>query len=83
MKKNKNSKYRKIFNYLSRVFSYTILGFFLFVGMFLVIYIITGKISSSKGENPMMGLFTIISPSMTDTINVYDVVFTKKVDTFY
>ena len=81
MKKNKNSKYKKILNYLSRVFSYTILGFLLFVGMFLVIYIITGKISSSKGENPMMELFTIISPSMTDTINVYDVVFTKKVDT--
>ena len=80
MIKIKNAKLRKILNYLSRVFSYTILGFLLFVGMFLVIYIITGKISHSKGENPMMGLFTIISPSMTDTINVYDVVFTKKVD---
>ena len=37
--------------------------------------------AQSKGENPPMGLFTIISPSMTGAIDVYDVVFTYKIDT--
>ena len=77
---NKVKKNRFI-KYLSRVISNTILILLIFIGLFLVIYVVSGKISQSKGENPKMGLFTIISPSMTGTLNVYDVVFIKKFET--
>ena len=36
--------------------------------------------AEKKGENPPFGLYTIISPSMTPNIKVYDVVFIKKID---
>lgn len=76
---NKRKK-NKLFNYISKVISNTILVLLIFIGLFLVVYVVSGKISQSKGENPKMGLFTIISPSMTGTLNVYDVVFTKKIN---
>lgn len=76
MRKKKNG----FFRYISRVISNTVLVLLIFIGLFLVLYVISGKISQSKGENPKMGLFTIISPSMTGTLNVYDVVFTKKIN---
>lgn len=81
MEAKKTSKFKMAFNYVSKTISYTILSILIFIGLFLIFYIISGKIAQSKGQTPPLGLFTIISPSMTDAINVYDVVFTKKVDT--
>lgn len=52
----------------------------LLIGLFLITYIIINKASQAKGENSPIGLYTIISGSMTPKIQVYDVVFVMKKD---
>ena len=51
------------------------------IASFFIVYVVCGKIAEKKGENPPFGLYTIISPSMTPNIKVYDVVFVKKTNT--
>ena len=51
------------------------------IAAFLIFYVISGKIAQKQGKKPLFGLYTIISPSMTGTLNVYDVAFTMRVDT--
>jgi len=51
------------------------------IASFFILYVVCGKIAEKRGENPPFGLYTIISPSMTPNIKVYDVVFVKKTDT--
>ena len=48
------------------------------IGLFLVSYIAINKIALAKGQKQPLGLYTIISPSMTPNIQVYDVVFIVK-----
>ena len=67
-----------VFKYISKVISWFIMAILIVIGGFLVIYISVNKIAQAKGETPPLGLFTIISPSMTPNIQVYDVVFVKK-----
>lgn len=81
MVENEESKIRIVLKLISKALSYAMLCLVIVVGLFLVFYVINGKISQSKGQNPTFGLFTIISPSMTPNIKVYDVVLTKKHDT--
>ena len=47
---------------------------------YFITYIIINKASQAKGENSPIGLYTIISGSMTPKIQVYDVVFVMKKD---
>ena len=75
------SKRDKIFRYLQKVtkaLGYIVLGFFVAIGLFLVFYVVSGKSAQKKGHTPLVGLYTIISPSMTPNIAVYDVVFTYR-----
>ena len=53
------------------------MGLLLIVALFFIIYVISGKIAQKNGKNPPFGLYTVISPSMTPNIDVYDVVFVK------
>ena len=48
------------------------------IGAFLLSYIAINKIAQAKGQRQPLGLYTIISPSMTPDIAVYDVVFVAK-----
>ena len=50
----------------------------LLICAFLVVYIGVNKVSQAQGKTPPLGLYTIISPSMTPKIKVYDVVFVVK-----
>lgn len=81
MEEEKKFKNNRVVKLISKILSYFLFIVVIFIGVFLAFYVISGKIAQKKGENPMFGLFTIISPSMTPNINVYDVVFTKKADT--
>ncbi len=81
MEEDKKIKRKKIFKMIYKVISYTIICILMVIAAFLIFYVISGKIAQKQGKKPLFGLYTIISPSMTGTLNVYDVAFTMRVDT--
>ena len=66
---------------ISKIISWIVLSFLVLLAVILVYYVISSKIFEIKGKSgqPDVSLYTIISPSMEHTINVYDVVVTFKV----
>lgn len=74
-------KVKGILKYIAKVISITLLIIVVIFGLFLLYVFVSTKIADSKGEMPKINLYTIISPSMTPNINVYDVVVTVKEDT--
>ena len=81
MEEDKTIKTKKTFKMIYKIISYTIICILMIIALFLIFYVISGKIAKKQGKNPLFGLYTIISPSMTGTLNVYDVAFTMRVDT--
>lgn len=81
MEEDKTIKRKKIFKMIYKVISYFIICLLMIIASFLIFYVISGKIAQKQGKKPLFGLFTIISPSMTGSLNVYDVAFTMRVDT--
>ena len=81
MEENKKIKRKKVFKMIYKIISYTIICILMAIAAFLIFYVISGKIAQKQGKKPLFGLYTIISPSMTGTLNVYDVAFTMRVDT--
>ena len=63
-----------------KAFSMVVMSVLLAICAFLITYIAVNKISQLKGKTPPLGLYTIISPSMTPKIKVYDVVFVVKTE---
>ena len=81
MEEDKKIKRKKVFKMIYKIISYTIICILMALAAFLIFYVISGKIAQKQGKKPLFGLYTIISPSMTGTLNVYDVAFTMRVDT--
>lgn len=81
MEENKTIKRKKTIKNAYKVITYTLLVILMIVAAFFIVYVVSGKLAEKNGENPPFGLYTIISPSMTPNIDVYDVVFVKKADT--
>mgnify|MGYP000596230029 CR=1 FL=1 len=81
MEEDKTIKRKKIFKMIYKIISYFIICLLMIIASFLIFYVISGKIAQKQGKKPLFGLFTIISPSMTGSLNVYDVAFTMRVDT--
>ena len=81
MEEDKKIKRKKVFKIIYKIISYTIICILMAIAAFLIFYVISGKIAQKQGKKPLFGLYTIISPSMTGTLNVYDVAFTMRVDT--
>lgn len=81
-KVNKKSNFREILNFLSTVVSWTIFVLLLICAAFLVYYFVATQVylHKGKGYEPNFSLYTVISPSMVPTINVYDVVIDFKVE---
>ena len=80
----KNEKYSSIkhkVKFLTTVLSWTLFVLLIFVAIILVYYFITTKIYAKKDANyrPAFGLYTIISPSMEKTLNIYDVIVNVKI----
>ncbi len=69
---------------IGNIISWTMLVLLIVVATFLLYYIITTQLAATKGEkySPKYSLYTIVSPSMTPNINVYDIVIDKKVEDF-
>ena len=80
MEEDKKIKRKKAFKMIYKIISYSLIIILMIIAAFFLIYVLSGKLAERRGENPPFGLYTIISPSMTPNIEVYDVVFVKKVD---
>lgn len=76
----KNKKGFKLFNFITKIISWCIMSVLCVIATFLIVYIIINKIAQSQGKNAPLGLYTIISASMTPEIDVYDVVFVVQKD---
>ncbi len=71
-------KLKGILKYLVKIISYTLLTILIVCGLSLLFVFVTSKVAQSKKADPPINLFTIISPSMTPNIKVYDVVVAIK-----
>ena len=71
----KEKKGYKKFNFIMKLISWCVMAILVVIGALLLTIVVLNKIADSKGELSPMGLYTIISPSMTPDIGVYDVVF--------
>lgn len=69
---------------IGNIISWTALVLLIVVATFLLYYIITTQLAAAKGDKyaPKFSMYTIVSPSMTPNINVYDIVIDKKVENF-
>lgn len=78
----KTSDFRETLKFISTIISWTIFTLLLIIAGALVYYFIAVKVYVAKGSGyePRFSLYTIITPSMTPNINVYDVVVDVKVD---
>lgn len=79
MEENKKEKYKSTFNifvFIKDIISWTFFALLLLVALVLVYYVFANFNYSKKGKGhePLFFLYTIISPSMTPNINVYDVI---------
>ena len=80
MDKIRNFFNNRIVKLITKVISWIVLIFLILLATILIYYVVTSKIYEIKGKKyePLVSLYTIISPSMEPNINVYDVVITKK-----
>jgi len=77
----KKTNFREIFKFISTIISWTIFVLLVICACLLFYYFIAIRVYVAKGEGhePAFSLYTIITPSMTPNINVYDVVVDTKV----
>lgn len=75
----KNGKFKKTLLGILKLLYYIVIAFVCIIAGILIYYIISVQIHS-KDENyvPGISIYTIVSPSMTPNINVYDVVVNVK-----
>ena len=70
----------KFINSILKILSYFALALLFIVAVILVFYIATNQIARMNKTQPIVGLYTIVSPSMEPTINVYDVILEFRVE---
>ncbi len=82
MKSSKNFSFRKVIGIIGKIISWVLFAILLIAAIFLLYYYVATKIYAAKGTGyePKFSLYTIVSPSMTPNINVYDVVVDVKMD---
>ncbi len=79
MKKSDGKK--GILSIIAKLLYYIVISFACLIALFLVYYIISSQLhGNDKDYKPRVSLYTIVSPSMTPNINVYDVVVNIRVD---
>ena len=80
MEEDKVIKRKKTIRFLHKILNGTLICVLVVVAGFFVTYIAAQKISQKNGSKPPFGLYTVISPSMSPNIDVYDVVFVSKAE---
>lgn len=81
MEKGKNGKTWSLLKFIAKTVSMAVLTVLVIIGLLLLFVFVSTKVANKKGATPPINLYTIISPSMTPNINVYDVVVAVKTDT--
>ena len=77
----KQEKQKNLLNKILKLLSTIVISFVCLLVIFLVYYIITSQIhANDESYKPPVSVYTIVSPSMTPVINVYDVVVNKRVN---
>ncbi len=65
----------KTFTIIFKLLYYLVISFVCLIALFLIFYIISSQLNSKDPDyKPRISIYTIVSPSMTPNINVYDVV---------
>lgn len=80
MEEDKTIKIKRLLKKGAKFISYSLICVLMIVSSFMIFYFITTKIYKGNGKNPPFALYTVVSSSMEPSINVYDVVFIKKID---
>ena len=80
MDKIRNFFNNRIVKIITKVISWIVLIFLILLASILIYYVVSSKLCEKMGKKyePLISLYTIISPSMEPNIRVYDVVITKK-----
>lgn len=74
-KQNTKEKILKVFTVVFKLLYYLVISFVCLIAAFLIFYIISSQINADNPNyKPRISIYTIVSPSMTPNINVYDVV---------
>lgn len=72
---------KSLLSYILKLLYFLVISFVCVIVIFLLYYIITSQIhANDENYKPSISIYTIVSPSMTPAINVYDVVLNIKVD---
>lgn len=76
------TKGKKIISKVLKVLIYVAISFVCLLALVLLYYVINSQIhANDENYRPTVSIYTIVSPSMTPVINVYDVVVNVKADT--
>lgn len=78
----KGNRFKDMLKYFSTIISWTIFTLLMICAVLLFYYFISMQLYALKGDKfePKFSLYTIISPSMTPNIQVYDVIINLRVD---
>ena len=72
---------KSLFSHIIKLLYFLVISLVCVIVIFLLYYIITSQIhANDENYKPNISIYTIVSPSMTPVINVYDVVLNVKVD---
>lgn len=82
MRKSSGLSFGRIMHIIGKVLSWALFILLLLVACFLLYYYVATKIYVAKGEEfkPKFSIYTVISESMTGTINKYDSIVDVRVD---
>ncbi len=76
------TKGKKIISKVLKVLLYIAISFVCLLALVLLYYVINSQVhANDENYRPTVSIYTIVSPSMTPVINVYDVVVNVKADT--
>lgn len=81
MEEKRQEKLKRGFKTVYKIVSYTFIIILIIIAAFFVFYAISSKLAEKQNKKAQISLYTIISPSMTPSIKVYDVIMVKNVDT--
>ena len=72
----------KLLKIIGKIISWALFVILIIAAIFLIYYYIATRIYAKKGPGyePKFSIYTIISPSMTPTINTYDTIINVRVD---
>ncbi len=73
---------KRVLHYLTSLIMYSVILILILVGIAFIAYYVDVQINAANGfvKPPLISAYTIVSPSMVPTIDVRDVIITKRVE---